>query len=80
MSLFLNAFLQVFLVGANTYFIAKLFYPGVIVASFSISWLWTGNVKRISLSSNKERFIYSLGACLGGITGLIFSKIVVKII
>ena len=74
MKLFLTAFLQVFLVAANTYFIAKLFYPGVFIAGFMISFLWTGNVKKISFSGYKERLIYASGACLGGISGMFTSQ------
>lgn len=75
MKLFLTAFMQVFLVSANTYFIAKLFYPGIVVAGFMISYLWTGNVKKISISGYKERFIYASGACFGGLSGVLLSMI-----
>jgi len=66
--------MQVFLVTANTLFISRLFYPGIIVASFLISWFWAGNVKKISISGSKERLIYSIGACMGGISGVLVSK------
>jgi len=74
MKLFLTAFLQVFLVSANTLFISKMFYPGIIIAGFGISWFWAGNVKRVSISGNKERIIYATGAMLGGITGVTLAK------
>ena len=76
MKLFLTAFMQVFLVAANTLFIARLFYPGIIIAGFGISWFWSGNVKKISLSGIKSRLIYSTGACLGGISGVFISQII----
>ena len=38
MKLFLTAFMQVFLVSANTYFIAETFYPGIAIAGFGISY------------------------------------------
>ena len=47
MKLFSTAFLQVFLVAANTLFIANLFYPGIVFAAFGISWFWSGNVKKV---------------------------------
>ena len=76
MKLFLTAFMQVFLVSANTLFIARLFYPGIFIAGFGISWFWSGNVKKISLSGTKSRLTYSAGACLGGLSGVYLSQII----
>ena len=76
MKLFLTAFLQVFLVSANTLFISKMFYPGIILAGFGISWFWSGNVKRISIGSVKDKFIYSLGAMFGGVTGVFVANLI----
>lgn len=76
MKLFLTAFLQVFFVSANTYFIATVNYAMVFVCGFAISWLWTSNVKKIAISTKYERFIYALGASLGGATGLLFSRLI----
>jgi len=75
MKLFITAFLQVGLVSANTYFIAHKFFIGVAIAAFIISFLWSINVKKISISTIKERLIYSSGACIGGLTGVILSSI-----
>lgn len=77
-NLFITAFMQVFLVSANTYFIAKLFWVGIAIAGFSISFLWTGNVKRISVGSMRDRFIYSFGAMVGGLTGVWVSQVILK--
>lgn len=74
--LFCTAFLQVFLVSANTYFIANLFYPGIAVAGFGISFLWTVNVKRIAISKLTERLIYSFGTMAGGLSGVFVSKLI----
>lgn len=71
MKLFLTAFLQVFLVSANTLFIANVFYPGIVLAGFGISWFWSGNVKKVSIGNKKDRLVYSLGAMLGGLTGVL---------
>lgn len=68
--LFITAFLQVFFVSANTYFLARVNWIGVAVCGFFISWLWAGNVKRVSIGSKTERFIYSTGAMCGGLVGL----------
>ena len=78
MKLFTTAFLQVALISANTYFIAHKFFIGVVMAGFIISFLWSINVKRASTSSVKERLIYSSGACLGGLTGVVISSILIK--
>lgn len=76
MRLFLTAFVQVFLVSANTYFISKLFWPGIAVAGFGISYLWTVNVKKISISKQKDRLLYSFGAMCGGLSGVFVSQFI----
>ena len=75
MKLFFTAFLQVALVSANTYFIANLFWPGIVIAGFFISFLWASNVKKISIGNKIERLIYSSGAMIGCITGVIIGKV-----
>jgi hypothetical protein len=74
--LFTTAFIQVFLVSANTYFIANSFYAGIAVAGFGISWFWTSNVRSIAFGSNTHRLVYAAGAMLGGLTGVIISKMI----
>lgn len=78
--LFLTAFFQVALVSANTFFVAQLAWVGIAVASFGISYLWTLNVKRISVGSMSDRLAYSTGAMLGGLTGVLASKYVYGLI
>lgn len=68
--LFSTAFLQVFLVSVNTIFLSRMFYPGVAIAGFAISYLWVGNVKKVTIATRAERIIYSTGAMLGGLTGM----------
>ena len=80
MKLFLTAFLQVFLVSSNTLFIARLFYPGIVLAGFLISWLWAGNVKRVSIGSSKDRLIYSTGAMFGGVCGVLTANLINEIL
>ena len=70
MRLFSTAFLQVFFVSANTYFLANSMYAGVAICGFAISWLWAGNVRKVSIGSKADRLIYSTGAMLGGLVGL----------
>lgn len=69
-SLFLTAYLQVLLVAVNTYQISHAHYVGAIFVGFLISWVWTGNVKRISISTRLERVVYCTGAALGTVSGL----------
>jgi len=76
MKLFTTAFLQVFLVSANVFFIGKLNYPGILFCSFSISYLWTINVTRISISKKRDRIIYALGAMSGGVCGVYISSLI----
>ena len=64
------------LVSANTLFIANLYYPGVIIAGFGISWFWSGNVKKVAIGNTKERIIFSSGAMLGGLTGITIANLI----
>ena len=68
--LFFTAFIQVYLVSINTIFLATAMYVVVAVAGFLISYVWTGNVRRIAVSTQQQRVVYSLGACIGGLCGL----------
>lgn len=74
--LFITAFLQVFLVSANTYFISRVAWLGIAVCGFGISYLWTLNVKKISAGSTLERFVYAGGAMIGGLFGVLISKMI----
>jgi len=76
MKLFATAFLQVFFVSANTLFIARLFWPGIIIAGFGISFLWSGNVKRIAIGNLTDRIIYSYGAMAGGVVGVLTANLI----
>ncbi|HBL77736.1 MAG: hypothetical protein A2W90_02485 [Bacteroidetes bacterium GWF2_42_66] len=76
LQLFFTAFLQVFLVSANTYFISKLFWWGIAGAGFGISYLWTSNVRKVHAATLRERVIYATGAMLGGLAGVFVSTII----
>jgi hypothetical protein len=76
MKLFLTAFIQVFLVSANTYFISKLFWIGIAFAGFGISYMWASNVKKISIGTSLQRWIYSSGAMCGGLLGVFIGKMI----
>jgi hypothetical protein len=65
-----TGFMQVFFVCVNTYFIGKELYTGVFIVGCIISLIWSYNVKKISIGSNMDRIVYSLGAGLGAVSGL----------
>lgn len=70
MKLFLTAFLQVLFVSANTYFLSQVNWIGVAVCGWMISFLWSSNVRKVSIGTTKDRIIYSTGAMIGGLVGL----------
>ena len=74
LKLFITAFLQVLLVSANTYFIANKFWIGIAFAGFGISYFWSINVKKISISNMSDRLVYCSGATLGGLLGVFISS------
>jgi hypothetical protein len=76
MKIFFTSFLQVFFVAANTNMIAQKNYAGIIICSFLVSWFWTINVKNISISTKKQRLLYSFGAMIGCITGVVASSLI----
>jgi hypothetical protein len=76
MKLFLTGFLQVFFVSANTYFISKTTYSGIAVCGFSVSYLWTLNVKKVSISTRNDRLFYSFGAMSGGLIGVWIANLI----
>lgn len=74
--LFFTGFLQVFFVAINTYFITKQFYAGVFATSFVISFIWSFNVRKVAFGSMKDRITYSLGASIGGLSGLALASFI----
>lgn len=74
--LFINGFLYVFLLSGNTYCIAKLWWIGIAVFGFLISFLWTVNVKRVAASSITSRVAYAGGAMFGGLAGVALMHLV----
>lgn len=80
MRLFFTGFIQVYLVAANTVFIAKGVIVGIIVSSFGISYVWTHNVKRAAMSSEFERLVYCTGATAGALSGYLSGKTIFNLI
>jgi hypothetical protein len=79
-SVFITGFIQVFFVVINTYFTAKEIYVGVLVASFTISLVWSFNVKRVAFGSMTDRLLYAGGAASGAVTGLFSSAFILTIL
>lgn len=80
LSVFITGFIQVFFVVVNTYFTAKVIYVGVFMASFTISLVWTLNVKRTAFGTWTDRVVYALGAAVGAISGLASSDFLLKLL
>jgi hypothetical protein len=74
--IFSTGFAQVFLVSANTYFISRTTWFGIAVCGFGISYLWTINVRRVTIGTKTEQLIYATGAMLGGLTGVLMAKLI----
>lgn len=75
--LFTASFIQVFCVVLNTWLIANKQYLGVLLVGFTISFIWTFNVKKISASTMRQRLAYSAGAGIGGLLGLLVGGLLV---
>jgi len=76
--IFSTGFAQVFLVAANTYFISRTTWTGIAVCGFGISYLWTINVRKVSIGAKSEQIVYATGAMLGGLSGVLVAKIIKK--
>ena len=76
--IFITGFAQVFLVSANTYFISRTTWMGIAVCGFGVSYLWTINVRRVTIGTRTEQIVYATGAMLGGLTGVILAKSIKK--
>ena len=75
--LFVQSFIQVFLVAVNTIFLAKGYLIGICFASFLISYVWVLNVKKATIATRCEQIIYSAGAMSGAVTGYFFTNIII---
>lgn len=75
LELFFTGLLQICLVTANTYLIARSVYWAIFLIGFLISFIWSWNVKKIAFGCIWDRLVYSLGAAVGGVIGLYLIKI-----
>lgn len=76
MNLFTTGFLQVFFVALNTWLITQRNFVGVLIVSFLISFIWSFNVKKVAFGSMRDRIVYSIGASIGGLTGLFIGGLI----
>jgi len=74
--LFITAFMQVFLVSANTYFISRTEWTGIAICGFGISYLWTINVRKVVIGDWLSKFIYAIGAMSGGLLGVVVARLI----
>jgi hypothetical protein len=75
-AIFITGFAQVLLVSANIYFISKTSWPGIAICGFGISFLWSINVKKVSLGNRTEQVVYSTGAMMGGLAGVLLARLI----
>lgn len=60
-----TGFLQVIFVSMNTIYVSRGAWLAMVATSFCISFLWSGNVKRIAFGDVVDRYVYAFGACIG---------------
>jgi hypothetical protein len=77
MKIFITSFTQVFLIAINTYLISQTLILGVMISTFLINLVWTYNVRKMSIGNFKERLLYSFGASIGALFGLLFIKLII---
>lgn len=78
-NLFLASTLQVLLVAVNTYQLAHKKWIGCFIVGFAISFIWTFNVKRVSIGTMRDRIVYASGAAVGTLLGLALSIYIYEI-
>lgn len=74
LGLFITGCLQVLLVSFNVYQIANGIYLGAVIIGFSISAIWTFNVKNVVFGTNWDRVIYSMGSAVGTFLGMVLAQ------
>jgi hypothetical protein len=77
--LFLTALIQVMLVSMNVIFITYHHVLAMTLTGFSISLIWTFNVKKVAFGSTVDRIIYASGAAAGTLLGYFISRNFIEI-
>ena len=73
LQLLFTGFLQVMLVSMNTIYVTQQAWILLTLTSFGISFLWSGNVKRIAFGDMLDRIMYATGAAIGCAIGVLIS-------
>lgn len=73
-SLAFTGFLQVIFVSMNTIFVTSSAWVALIITSFCISFLWSGNVRRIAFGDMLDRIVYATGAAVGCGIGVVLAR------
>ena len=74
--LFLRAYLHVLLVAANVTHIATGRYEWAFATGFLISFVWWINTRSANrLEGSLSHFVYSLGAGLGTVSGMLLGRL-----
>lgn len=71
-----TGFLQVIFVAMNTVYIMRTAWILLVATSFCISFLWSGNVKRVAFGDMLDRIVYALGAAAGCGAGVMIAQAV----
>ena len=77
--IFFTSLIQVTLVAMNVIFISRGMIIPMLLTGFSISLLWTFNIKKIVAGSVSESVIYALGAMVGTGVGYYLAHCLQKI-
>lgn len=79
-SIFLTSLIQVSLVAMNVNFISKGLVIPMLITGFSISLVWTFNIKKMAFGNWSDRIVYSVGATIGTGLGYIISHTLSKML
>ena len=61
----------------NVVFISNGAIVPMLVTGFLISFVWAGNVKKVSLGSRGDKLVYATGATVGTGVGYFISKFLI---
>jgi len=70
--IFFTAFIQVFLVSINVYFIGRVNYVGMALASLLLNIVWMHNINSIA---KRKSYLYPLGAMTGCVAGVYIGRL-----
>lgn len=71
-----TGFLQVVFVAMNTVYIMRTAWVLLVLTSFCISLLWSGNVRRVAFGDMLDRIVYAAGAAAGCGAGVLIAQAV----